>query len=182
MQLTGELVTHTHASTALDMQYSLRMKREFGLELVLQHAFDAWKMIDDIKDAGVGVSYGPITYRGPNDSFYGPGLLAKAGVKVALNMDSASDFQKHLLHAAQICVRFGMDRLDALKAVTINPAELVHIDDRVGSLEVGKDGDLVILDGDPLSTFSHVLYTIVEGEVVYERADGLATDDTPSKP
>ncbi len=173
MQLSHELVTHTHAQTALEMQYALKMQREFGLDLVLQHAFDGWKMIDDIKAAGVGVSYGPIVYSFANDSFYTPGLLAKAGVKVALNMDSASDFQKHLLHEAQICVRFGMDRMEALRAVTSNAAELLKIDDRVGSIAVGKDGDVIVLDGDPLSTFSRVLVTIVNGSVEFERAKPL---------
>jgi imidazolonepropionase-like amidohydrolase len=169
MQLKRELVTHTHAQTALEMEYALKMKREFGLDLVLHHAFDGWKIVDDIKNAGVGVSYGPVVYSFANESYYTPGLLAKAGVKVTLNMDSASDFQRHLLHEAQICVRFGMERIDALKAVTINGAELLKIDDRVGSLAPGKDGDLVVFDGDPLSTFAHVLYTIVDGKIAYER-------------
>ena len=72
---------------------------------------------------------------------------------------------------AQIAVRYGMEPMDALKAITINPAEMLRIDDRVGSLAPGKDGDVVILDGDPVSTFSHVLYTVVEGEIVYQRPD-----------
>lgn len=169
MQLSGELQTHTHAQTAIEMQYALKMQREFGLDLVLQHAFDGWKIVDDIKAAGVAVSYGPIVHAFGNPNMYTPGLLANAGVKVALNMDSASDFQKHLLHAAQIAVRYEMDPMDALASVTINPAEIVGVADRVGSLAPGKDGDLVILDGDPMSTFSHVLYTIVEGEIVYRR-------------
>jgi imidazolonepropionase-like amidohydrolase len=158
------------------MQYALKMKREFNLDVVLQHAFDGWKMIDDIKNAGVGVSYGPIIYSFANDSVYAPGLLATAGVKVALNMDSASDFQRHLLHEAQICVRFGMDRTEALKSVTSNAAELLKIDDRVGSLAPRKDGDVIVLDGDPLSTFSHVLYTIVDGKIEYERPKAARTD------
>jgi imidazolonepropionase-like amidohydrolase len=156
------------------MQYALKMQREFGLELVIIHGFDAWKMIEDLKEAGPKVSlcFGPITYGHADDSFYTPGLIAKEGIKVAIQMDSASDFQKHLLHAAQICVRFGMDPMEALRAITINPAEMGHVDDRVGSLAKGKDGDVIILDDEPLSTFFHVLYTIVEGEIVYEREAG----------
>jgi imidazolonepropionase-like amidohydrolase len=171
-QLTRELPTHMHAQTAIEMQYALQMQREFGLEVVIVHGFDAWKMIDDIKKAGrdVSVCYGPIIFSFADDAFYAPGLMVREGIKVALQMDSASDFQKHALHQAQICVRFGMDPMEALKAVTINPAEMGHVADRVGSLAKNKDGDVVILDGDPLSTFSHVLYTVVEGEVVYERA------------
>jgi imidazolonepropionase-like amidohydrolase len=172
MQLSGELQTHTHAGRAIEIQYALKMKREFGLDVVLQHAHDAWKIVDDIKESGVAVSFGPIRPHRGSSVLYGPGLLADAGVKVALNMDSASDFQKHLLHAAQIAIRYGMDRMDALESVTINPAEIMRVDDRVGSLTPGKDGDLVILDGDPLSTFSHVLYTIVEGAIVYQRNEG----------
>jgi imidazolonepropionase-like amidohydrolase len=65
-----------------------------------------------------------------------------------------------------------MDPMDALEAITIHPAEMLNIDDRVGSLVAGKDGDVVVLDGDPMSTFTHVLYTIVDGEIAYERAGG----------
>jgi imidazolonepropionase-like amidohydrolase len=168
-QLTGEFVTHMHAQTAIEMQYALKMAREFNLVANIEHGFDGWKMIDDIKKSGVNITYGPMIYPFANDALYTPGLLAKAGVKVALTMDSASDFEKHHLHHAQIAVRFGMEPMDALKAITINPAEMLRVDDRVGSLAPGKDGDVVVLDGDPLSTFSHVLYTVVEGRIAYQR-------------
>ncbi len=171
-QLTGEFVTHIHAQTAIEMQYALKMAREFGLTVNIEHGFDGWKMVDDIKNAGVDITFGPMIYAFANDAFYTPGILAREGVKVALTMDSASDFEKHHLHHAQIAVRFGMDPMDALRSVTILPAEMLRVDDRVGSLEVGKDGDAVILDGDPMSTFTHVLFTIVEGEVVFERSGG----------
>ena len=167
-QLTGEVVTHIHAQTAIEMQYALKMAREFGIKVNIEHAFDGWKMLDDIKESGVTITYGPMIYGFANYALYTPGILAREGVKVALTMDSASDFEKHHLHHAQIAVRYGMDPMEALRSVTIVPAEILGVEDRVGSLEVGKDGDLVILDGDPLSTFTHVLFTIVEGEVLYE--------------
>jgi imidazolonepropionase-like amidohydrolase len=160
-----------HAQTAIEMQYALKMAREFNLKANIEHGFDGYKMIDDIKKSGVNITYGPMIYPFANDALYTPGLLAKAGIKVALTMDSASDFEKHHLHHAQIAVRFGMEPMDALKSITITPAEMLRIDDRVGSLAPGKDGDVVILDGDPLSTFSHVLYTVVEGEIAYQRPD-----------
>ena len=128
------------------------------------------KMIDDIKASGVHITFGPIIYPFANDALYTPAILVKEGIKVALTMDSASDFEKHHLHHAQIAVRFGMDPMDALEAITIHPAEMLNIDDRVGSLVAGKDGDVVVLDGDPMSTFTHVLCTIVDGEIAYERA------------
>ena len=168
-QLTGEVVTHIHAQTAIEMQYALKMAREFGLRVNIEHAFDGWKMIDDIKASGVNITFGPMIYGFANEANYTPGILAREGVKVALTMDSASDFEKHHLHHAQIAVRYGMDPMDALRSVTIVPAEMLGVEDRVGSLEPGKDGDVVILDGDPMSTFTHVLFTIVEGEVVYQR-------------
>lgn len=167
-QLTGEFVTHIHAQTAIEMQYALKMAREFGLTVNIEHGFDGWKMVEDIKASGVSITFGPMIYAFANEALRTPGILAREGVDVALTMDSASDFEKHHLHHAQIAVRFGMDPMDALRSVTIVPAEMLGVDDRVGSLEVGKDGDVVILDGDPMSTFTHVLYTIVEGEVVYE--------------
>ena len=170
-QLTGEVVTHIHAQTAIEMQYALKMAREFGLRVNIEHAFDGWKMVDDIKASGVNITFGPMIYGFANDAFYTPGILAREGVKVALTMDSASDFEKHHLQHAQIAVRYGMDPMEALRSVTIVPAEMLGVEDRVGSIEVGKDGDAVILDGDPMSTFTHVLYTIVEGEIVYEKGE-----------
>jgi len=171
-QLTGEFMTHIHAQTAIEMQYALKMAREFNLVANIEHGFDGWKMIDDIKASEVNITFGPMIYPFANDALYTPGILVKEGIKVALTMDSASDFQKHHLHHAQIAVRFGMDPMDALEAITIHPAEMLNIDDRVGSLVAGKDGDVVVLDGDPMSTFTHVLYTIVDGEIAYERAGG----------
>jgi imidazolonepropionase-like amidohydrolase len=170
-QLTGEFVTHIHAQTAIEMQYALKMAREFGITVNIEHGFDGWKMVDDIKASGVSITFGPMIYAFANEALRTPGILAREGVNVALTMDSASDFEKHHLHHAQIAVRFGMDPMDALRSVTIVPAEMLGVADRVGSLEAGKDGDLVILDGDPMSTFTHLLYTIVEGEVVYERTE-----------
>jgi len=171
-QLNGEVVTHIHAQTAIEMQYALKMAREFGLRVNIEHAFDGWKMVEDIKASGASITFGPMIYGFANEASYTPGILAREGVKVALTMDSASDFEKHHLHHAQIAVRYGMDPMDALRSVTIIPAQMLGVDDRVGSLEAGKDGDVVVLDGDPMSTFTHVLYTIVDGEIVYERGEG----------
>jgi len=168
-QLTGEFLTHIHAQTAIEMQYALKMAREFGLRVNIEHGFDGWKMLSDIKSSGVSVTFGPMIYSFANEALYTPGILAREGVKVALTMDSASDFQKHHLHHAQIAVRFGMDPMDALRSVTIVPAEILGVEDRVGSLEPGKDGDVVILDGDPMSTFTNVLFTIVDGRIVFQR-------------
>lgn len=170
-QLTGEFVTHIHAQTAIEMQYALKMAREFGITVNIEHGFDGWKMVEDIKASGVSITFGPMIYAFANEALRTPGILAREGVNVALTMDSASDFEKHHLHHAQIAVRFGMDPMDALRSVTIVPAEMLGVADKVGSLEAGKDGDLVVLDGDPMSTFTHVLYTIVEGEIVYERTE-----------
>jgi len=170
MQLTGEIQTHTHAQRAIEMQYALKMAREFGLDLVLHHAFDGWKIADDIqRQDQVSVCFGPIVHSFANDHLWTPGILSEMGVKVALNMDSASSFQRHLLHSVQIAVRYGMDPMEGLRSVTTNPAEMLGVGERLGSLEEGKDGDLVVLDGDPLSTFTNVLYTVVDGEVVYDR-------------
>lgn len=175
-QVSGALQTHTHAQTAIEMQYALRMAREFGLDLVLHHAFDGWKIADDIAEAGVPVCYGPIVHSFANENLYTAGILAAKGVKVSINMDSASDFQKHLLHAVQIAVRYGMDPMEGLRSVTVNPAEMLGVSDRLGRLAPGMDGDLVILNGDPLSTFTNVLYTVVDGRIVYARDANGATN------
>lgn len=168
-QLTGEFLTHIHAQTAIEMQYALKMAREFGLRVNIEHGFDGWKMLEDLKASGVTVTFGPMIYAFANEALYTPGILAREGIMVALTMDSASDFQKHHLHHAQIAVRYGMDPMEALRSVTIVPAEILGVEDRVGSLEEGKDGDVVILDGDPMSTFTNVLFTIVDGRIAYQR-------------
>jgi imidazolonepropionase-like amidohydrolase len=96
------------------------------------------------------------------------GILAKAGVKVAIQVDSWSETKWLPVHAG-IMIREGMPEEEAWKAITINPAEIIGVADRMGTLEVGKDADLAIFDGYPLSNLSHCEKTIIDGTVVYSR-------------
>ena len=101
-----------------------------------------------------------------NQSAKTPGILAKAGVKTAIMTDHPCTPVQYLPLCAAVAVREGMDETEALRAITINPAEITGIADRVGSLETGKDADIIVMDGHPLELRSRVLYTIINGRVV----------------
>ncbi|GAE89817.1 amidohydrolase [Acetivibrio straminisolvens JCM 21531] len=98
-----------------------------------------------------------------------PGILSKAGVKVAIMTDHPCTPIQYLILCAAMAVREGMDEMEALKAITLNAAQLTGIADRVGSIEVGKDADIAIYDGHPFDIKSKVSTTIINGKVVYER-------------
>ena len=101
-------------------------------------------------------------------SFNTPGILNKAGVKIAIITDSPVIPQEYLSLCAALAVKHGLDEMEALKAITINPAEILGIADRVGSLESGKDADLVFVKGNLLSYEAEVKKTMINGEIVYE--------------
>jgi len=104
-------------------------------------------------------------------SIKAPGILSKAGVKTAIMTDHPCVPIQYLSLCASLAVREGMDENEALKAITINAAELTEIDNRVGSLEKGKDADIIITDGHPLEFKTKVVTTIINGQVVYEREE-----------
>jgi imidazolonepropionase-like amidohydrolase len=129
---------------------------------------------DILVEEGVTAIVGPmLTDRSKielrNQSLKNPGELAKAGVKVAIMTDHPCVPVQYLVLCAAMAVREGMSSEDALKAITINAAEIVGIDDRVGSLETGKDADIIIFEGHPLELMSRVVTTIINGKVVYQR-------------
>ena len=101
-----------------------------------------------------------------NQSFETPGILAKAGCQVSIITDSPVIPQNYLALCAGLAVQHGMEEFEALKAITINPAKHIGIEDRVGTLEVGKDADLVIADGSPLVFSSKVLHVLIDGKIV----------------
>ena len=102
--------------------------------------------------------------------FRSGGILERAGVKVALNTDDFIISSRFLLREAALAVRNGMSEAGALRALTLNPAEMLDLGSRVGSLDPGKDADLVVLSGPPFSVYTHVLATYIEGEKVFDRS------------
>ena len=109
-----------------------------------------------------------------NKSFETPGLLAKAGCQVSIITDSPVIPQQYLALCAGLAVQSGMDEFDALKAITINPAKHIGVADRVGSLEVGKDADIVIADGSPLVSTTKIRKVLIDGKIVSESVCSLA--------
>jgi imidazolonepropionase-like amidohydrolase len=168
--LKREFPARMHVINNVDIRNALLLAREFGFELVLERAAEAQLMVDEIAASGCGVVLGPLTSnrRGElkNLSLKTPGILARAGVKVALATDFPSLPVKYIRAHAALAVRGGMTPADAIRALTLSAAELLGVADRVGSLEVGKDADLVFFSGDPFCVQTRVTRVMVEGKTV----------------
>ncbi|HHW98115.1 MAG TPA: amidohydrolase [Firmicutes bacterium] len=171
--LTGELPLYVHAHRADDMMTSIRIAKEFGLRLVFTTATEAHKLAQTIKHADIPVILGPISASRMSVETAGrtlctPAALHEAGVKFALTTNHPETPLLTLTMQAGLAVRGGLCPEEALKAITLYPAEILGMADRVGSIEVGKDADLAIWDGHPLKVRSTVLATFVQGELVFE--------------
>lgn len=171
--LRGEIPLKAHAHQANDIFTAIRIAREFGVKLTLEHCTDGSLIAEELVAEGypvcVGPSFGHATkIELKNKSFETPGVLAKAGCRVSIITDSPVIPQQYLPLCAGLAVKAGMDEFAALQAITINPARHLGVEDRVGSLEVGKDGDLVIADGNPMVSSTRILYTVIDGIVCYQ--------------
>ena len=171
--LRREMKARVHAHRADDMLTAIRIAEEFGLDLTLEHATEGYKIADILAEKGIPVTAGPIFYSRvkyelKNMTPKNPGLMSKAGVKVAIQTDETSAV-KYLPINAALAVREGMPEEEALKAITINPAEVIGVADRVGSLEAGKDADLVIFSGHPFDYRTVAELVLVDGQVAYKR-------------
>ena len=168
-----EIPLKSHAHRADDIFTSLRIAKEFDLDITLDHCTEGHLIVDELvkegKPAIVGPTFGNKSkFELKNKSFTTPGVLNKAGMKIAINTDSPVIPLESLPMCAALAVNAGLDIMEAFKAVTINAAEITGIADRVGSIEAGKDADIVIWSKNPLNTIDYeVLYTIIDGEVVH---------------
>jgi imidazolonepropionase-like amidohydrolase len=147
------------------------LAQEFGLKLIIAGGADAWKVADLLKAKNVGVLYAavhtlPRAAEDPYDvSFSTPEVLRRAGVRFAIVSGSTWDV-RNLPYQAAMAAAYGLEREDALKAITVWPAELLGISDKVGSLEVGKTANLLVSRGDPLDVRSELRYVFIEGREV----------------
>ena len=170
--LRREIPWRQHCHRADDIATALRLAAEFGYDLVLDHCTEGYLIVDKIAAAGVPVVTGPlITARSKvelrNRTLANPGVLAAAGIMVAIATDHPV-VPIHLLPLqAALAVKEGMDREAALRAVTINPARIMRVADRIGSLAPGKDADLVIWSGDPFDVMSRAEAAYIGGREVY---------------
>ncbi|MBO7327873.1 MAG: amidohydrolase [Lentisphaeria bacterium] len=169
--LRREIPLKAHAHQANDIFTAIRIAKEFNVRLTLEHCTEGHLIADELAKENIPVAVGPslmhitkpeVMHR----SFVTPGVLHRAGCQVSIITDSAVIPQESLGFCAGLAVRAGMDEFAALQAVTINPARHLEIADRVGSIEVGKDADLIVCDGSILSNMTHVKMVFVDGKQV----------------
>jgi len=172
--LKGELPLKAHAHRHDDILTSIRIAKEFGVKLTLDHCTDGALIADELAEEGLPAFVGP-TFGGKskieliNKSFDTPRILNEAGVEIAIITDAPVIPIQHLPLCAGLAANAGLPYEEAWKAVTVNAAKLTGIGDRVGSLEVGKDGDLVIWNADPLKCIGgESAVTVVDGKIVYQ--------------
>jgi len=174
--LDGRVVVHHHAHRADDIMTVLRLRDEFGFKVVLHHAIEAGKVAGPLAAAGVACSVLQLDAPGGKLEIMDAALdtaaiLERAGVPVAFHTDDPVTDSRLFLRSAALGVRGGMSRAKALESVTLAGARMLELDDRIGTLEPGKDADLIVLSGDPLSVQTKVLQTWVEGRKVFDRTD-----------
>ena len=169
--LEGKVPLKAHAHQANDLFTAIRIAKEFGVKLTLEHCTEGHKIADYLAQEGYPLAVGPsLTHASKfelrDKTFETPGILAKAGCHVSIITDSAVIPQQYLPLCAGLAVKSGMDRYDALRAITINAAEHIGVADRVGSLEVGKDADVVICKGDVMDVTGEVVLVLIDGRKV----------------
>lgn len=165
----GEMLCRFHCHRSDDIATVLRVAEEFSLKYSLEHATESFKMTGQIARAGVTCVIGPLV-SGPykqevwERSLRTPGILEKAGIPLCLTEDSGILTKLLPMHVG-LCIKNGLSYDGALRAVTIEAARLLGIADRTGSLEVGKDADVAVFNGDPFSNYTTCLHTVIDGEV-----------------
>lgn len=169
--LRHEIPLKAHAHQANDLFTALRIAKEFGLDITLEHVTEGHLIPDELARENVPLAIGPTfghatKFELQYKSFTTPGILAAAGCQVSIITDAPVIPQEYLPLCAGLAVKAGMDEYEALKAITINPARHIGIEDRVGTLEIGKDADIVITDGNPFSLETTVRYVLIDGKQV----------------
>jgi imidazolonepropionase-like amidohydrolase len=174
--LEGRRTVHHHTHRHDDIITVLRLQKEFGFPVVLHHVSEGGKVADEIAAAKAACSV--IVVDSPGGKLEARDLdwktgaaLEKAGVLIGFHTDDPVTDSRLFLRAAALSVRAGMTRKAAIEALTIAGAKMLDLQDRIGTLEAGKDADFVVLSGDPLSVYTHVLETWIEGNKVFDRED-----------
>jgi imidazolonepropionase-like amidohydrolase len=170
--LDGELAWDQHTHRHDDIATAIRLADEFGYRLVINHGTEAHKIADLLAERDIPVIFGPMfTSRSKVElkdrAIANLGKLAAAGVRVAITTDHPVVPVNFLVHQASLAVKEGLPRETALKALTVNPAAFLKLDERVGSLTPGLDGDVVVWSGDPLDVNSRAEHVFIEGAEVY---------------
>jgi imidazolonepropionase-like amidohydrolase len=178
--LEGKRYVHSHCYRADEILMLLRVAREFGFKVrTFQHVLEGYKVADEIAVSGAGGSTFSDWWAYKIEAYdaipYNAALMQERGVVVSINSDSAEE-ARHLNQEAAKTMKYGeLSANDALKMITLNPAIQLGIDNRVGSIDVGKDADLVIYNHDPLSVYAVAQKTLIDGQVYFDRERELAS-------
>ena len=169
--LERKIPLKAHAHQANDILTAIRVAKEFGVRLTLEHCTEGHLIADDLAKEGFPCAVGPsLTHASKwelqNKSWTTPGILAAKGCQVSIITDAPVIPQQHLPLCAGLAIRAGMDPYEALKAITLNPAKHLGIEDRVGSLEAGKDADLLIYEGSPFETGNTPEKVLINGRIL----------------
>ena len=169
--LRKEIPLKIHAHRADDICTAIRISKEFDVLYTIEPCTEGHLIVDELKRADIPVAVGPSLSHASkielvNMTFDTPGILAAAGLNVSIITDAPVIPQQYLPLCAGLAVKAGMRPFDALQAITINPARHLGIQDRVGSLEVGKDADIVLADGDPMVSSTNIISVILNGKKV----------------
>jgi imidazolonepropionase-like amidohydrolase len=172
--LEGKRIVQHHTHRADDIMTVLRLADEFHFRVVIHHGTESYKVAEELAKRKIPVTLTITDSPGGkleavNVDLEAAAILDKAGVKVAVNTDDFINSSRFLLREAALTIRGGLSEQAALRALTINPAAMLDLQDRVGSLERGKDADFVVLSGEPFSVYTKVLETWIEGEKVFDR-------------
>lgn len=171
--LKKEIPLKAHAHQANDIFTALRIAKEFDLDITLEHVTEGHLIAEDLAKEQVPLAIGPsfthaTKFELQNKTFETPGILANLGCQVSIITDSPVIPQQYLPLCAGLAVKSGMDPYEALKAITIHPAKHLGIADRVGSLLEGKDADIVITNGNPLSFETDIKYVLIDGKLIHK--------------
>jgi imidazolonepropionase-like amidohydrolase len=175
-----------HSYRSDEMLMMARLSKEFGFKLgALQHGLEAYKIAPELASLGISISIFVDSWSFKQEGYDGipwnAWICNKAGVNVSINTDGVSGTTALNIDAAKTMRFGGMNEQEALQTITLNTAKLLGVDHRVGSIEVGKDADLGIWDGHPLSVYAKCAMTMIEGEVFFERRDAFGVDKNSSK-
>ncbi len=177
--LRGEIPLKAHVHRVDDIFTAIRIAEEFKLRITLDHCSEGHLIAEDLARAGFPAIVGPdLASRSKievqNMAFKTAGILNQAGVMTAITTDHPVSLIQSLPLCVGLAVKAGLPLEEGYKAMTIYPATICEAADRLGSLEVGKDADIAIFDGNPMEVFTKTLYTIIDGRIVYDYENGIA--------
>ena len=183
--LRGEIPLKAHVHRVDDIFTAVRIAREFGLKMTLDHCSEGHLIAEELAGEGFPAIVGPdLASRNKievqNMAFKTVGVLNRAGVMTAITTDHPVSLIQSLPLCAGLAVKSGLALEEGYKAITIHPAIICGVADRVGSLEVGKDADIAIFTGNPMEVFTRTLYTIIDGRVVYDARREDRQEENPS--